>query len=239
MDGFSYINIFETKGIEYLAIITFLALLIPFWLLLNKKVKISSQIKKTSGILSLNILNIHRGLFYSKNHTWTHLEKSGTAKVGLDDLLLHFTGEVKLTCSKSPGEIVKKGEPLAEIDQKGKFLRIYSPVSGRISVINPLLHEHPGLINEDPYGKGWICKVQPLNWLEETRSYFLAEEAVKWTIEELERFKDFMALSIVKHSPEPALVILQDGGELSDKALSSMPVEIWQDFQDEFLNETI
>lgn len=239
MDGFIYTNIFETKGIEYLAIIAFLVLLIPFWLLLNKKAKISNQIRKASGILSANFLNIPRGLFYSKNHTWTHLEKSGTAKVGLDDLLLHFTGEVKLTYSKNPDEMVKKGEFLAEIGQKGKLLRIYSPISGRITLTNPILQENHKMLNEDPYGNGWICNIQPSNWVEETKYYFLAEEAVKWSSKELERFKDFMALSMVKHSPEPAMVILQDGGELSDNALSAMSGEVWQDFQDEFLNETI
>jgi glycine cleavage system H protein len=239
MDGFTYTNIFETKGIEYLAIIAFLVLLIPFWLLLNKKSKVSNQIRKASGLLTTNVLNIPRGLFYSKNHTWAHLEKSGTAKVGLDDLLLHFTGEVKLTCTKNPDEIIKKGDSLAEIDQKGKLLRIYSPISGRIMLANPLLPESPEVLNEDPYGKGWICKIQPTNWVEETKSYYLAEEAVKWSATELERFKDFLALSMVKHSPEPAMVILQDGGELSDKALSAMPREIWQDFQEEFLDQTL
>jgi glycine cleavage system H protein len=239
MDGFTYINIFETKGIEYLAIIAFLLLLIPFWLLLNKKAKNSNNIRKASGILSANFLNIPRGLFYSKNHTWTHMEKSGTAKVGLDDLLLHFTGEVKLNYLINEDETVKKGEFLAEIDQKGKLLRIYSPISGRISAINPSLRENPEMLNEDPFGKGWICKIQPTNWIEETNKYFLAEEAVKWSAKELERFKDFLVTSMMKYTAEPSMVILQDGGEISDNALSGMPGEIWEDFQDEFLNETI
>jgi glycine cleavage system H protein len=239
MDGFTYINIFETKGIEYLAIIAFLVMLIPFWLLLNRSSKRSNQIRKASGILSANFLNIPRGLFFSKNHTWAHLEKSGTAKVGLDDLLLHFTGEVKLTYSKNPDEMIKKGEFLAEIDQKGKLLRIYSPISGRITLTNPILQESPEMLNEDPIGKGWICKIQPTNWIEETKNYFLAEEAVKWSAKELERFKDFLVTSMMKYIAEPSMVILQDGGEISDKALSAMPVEIWEDFQDEFLNETI
>lgn len=239
MDGYTYINIFETKGIEYLAIIAFLILLIPFWLLLNKKAKISNQIYEASGILSDKILNIPQGLFYGKNHTWAHLEKSGTASVGLDDLLLHLIGEVRLTYFKNPDDTIKKGEFLAEINQKGKLLRIYSPISGRILLTNPLLQESPEMLNEDPYGKGWICKIQPANWVEETKSYFLAEEAVKWSSKELERFKDFLALSMVKHSPEPEMVILQDGGELCDKALSSMPGEIWQDFQHEFMNQSL
>jgi glycine cleavage system H protein len=239
MDGFSYNNIFETKGIEYLAIIAFLVLLIPFWLALNKKVKLTKHIRKASGILSASILKIPQGIFYSKNHTWTYLEKSGTAKVGLDDLLLHMTGEVRLNYSKNPDEIINKGEFLAEIDQNGKLLRIFSPISGKILHTNLLLHESPEMLNEDPYGRGWICKIKPTNWVEETKSYFLAEEAIKWSKKELEKFKDFLALSMGKYLPEPAMMMLQEGGELGDNALSEMPGEIWQDFQKEFLNYTL
>lgn len=239
MDGFTYVNIFETKGIEYLAIIAFLLLLIPFWLLLNRKTKISGHIRRASGILSANILSIPQGLFYSKNHLWTHLEKSGSAKVGMDDLLLHFTGEVKLNYFKNPDEIVKKGEIMAEIDQEGKRLRIYSPISGKFLLTNPLLNEYPEILNEDPYGKGWMCQIQPSNWVEETKSYFLAEEAITWSAKELVRFRDFLARTMGKYSEEPSMIALQDGGELSDKPLSLMPVEIWKDFQEEFMNESL
>ena len=48
MDGFSYNNIFETKGIEYLVVIAFFALLIPFWITLNKQAKITGQIQKST-----------------------------------------------------------------------------------------------------------------------------------------------------------------------------------------------
>jgi glycine cleavage system H protein len=239
MDGFTYINIFETKGVEYLAIIAFLVLLIPFWLLLNKKSIFSGQTGKGSGILSANILSIPQGLFYCKNHTWTYLEKSGPAKVGLDDLLVHLTGEVKLNYFKNPGEIVKKGEFIAEIVQNGKQLRINSPVSGKFLLTNPLLDENPELLNEEPYGRGWICKIQPANWIEETNSYFLAEDAITWSAKELVRFRDFLAKSAIKNSPEPSMLILQDGGEISNKPLSGMPEEIWQDFQEEFLDQNL
>ncbi len=90
------------------------------------------NIRKALGILTMDILKIPKGLFYSKNHTWTYLEKSGTAKVGLDDLLLHITGEVRLNYIKNPDEMVKKGETLAEVDQNGKLLRIFSPISGKM-----------------------------------------------------------------------------------------------------------
>ena len=56
MDGFTYINIFDTKGIEYLVIIGFLLLLIPFWRSLNKPLTVRAKVMSTLGVLSSNIL---------------------------------------------------------------------------------------------------------------------------------------------------------------------------------------
>jgi glycine cleavage system H protein len=236
MDGFSYNNIFETKGMEYLIIIAFLIMIIPFWIIINKEAGVSRQIHKALGILSAGILRIPQGLFYSKYHTWTHLEKSGNATVGMDDLLLHLTGEVKFRYLKEPGNFINKGELLADIEQNGKILQIYSPISGRIMNTNSMLYDKPGVLNEDPYEEGWIYKIKPSEWIAETNSYYLADEAIAWSKNELERFKDFLAISMVKYSPETSIVILQDGGELCDKPLSELPNEIWQDFQKSFLN---
>lgn len=235
MDGFSYSDIFATKGIEYLIIITFLTLLVPFWLLLNKEGKITGQLNKVLGVLSAAILRIPQGLFYSKNHTWMFMEKSGEAKVGLDDLLLHMTGQVKFTLSKNPGEMIRKGELLTEIAQNGKLLRIVSPVSGRIINSNALINENPGILNQDPYGRGWLYKIKPSNWIAETKTCYFAEEATSWSANELERFKDFVAGSMKNHTPEASVMILQDGGELYDHTLSALPREIWNDFEKEFL----
>ena len=236
MEGFSYSNIFDTKGIEYIVILLFFAVLVPFWILLNKQVIISKQIKRIMGILSASVLKIPQGLFFSKNHTWTHLERSGSAAVGLDDLLLHITGTVNFNHLKNPGEMICKGDLLTEIDQNGKILRIFSPISGKILASNTLLKLDPQLSSEDPYGKGWIYKIKPTNWVAETHSYYLAEEATQWSKKELERFKDFMAVSVEKYGANPSLTVLQDGGELREHVLSELPTEIWNDFQKEFLN---
>ena len=235
MDGFSYSDIFATKGIEYLIIIAFLVMLIPFWVVLNKQAKITRQIQKAFGILSAGILRIPQGLFFSKNHTWMYMEKSGSAMVGLDDLLLHITGEVKFSNHKNPGDLIRKGELLTEIDQNGKLLRILSPVSGKIMNLNSTINENPGILNEDPYGKGWIYKIKPSNWIAEAKACYFAEEATTWSATELERFKDFLAVSMKNYSPEPSMVILQDGGELRDHSLSAFSNEIWKDFEKEFL----
>jgi glycine cleavage system H protein len=236
MDGFSYSDIFATKGVEYLVIITFLGLLIPFWFALNKQERITVKVQKALSNLSAGILRIPHGLFYGQNHTWMYMEKSGTAKIGLDDLLLHITGEVEIRNVKHTGDIISKGDLLTEIDQNGKLLRIVSPVSGKITDINSTLNQSSAIRNEDPYGKGWIYKIKPSDWIGETTKCHFAEEATAWSAKELERFKDFLAVSMKNYSPETSMIILQDGGELRDHSLSELPVEIWKDFEKEFLN---
>jgi len=236
MDGYSYYNIFDTKGVEYLAIIAFLLLLIPFWLALNKNVVIREQIRKAMGVLTAAILKVPQGIFYSRNHTWAYLEKSGIAKIGLDDLLLHITGEVRIIHLKNPGDIVNKGDLLAEIDHNGKSLSVFSPISGTILNSNSLLNSNNELLNRDPYGKGWIYDVQPTNWVKEISSLYLAGEATAWIKKELERYKDFLAINVQKYSPGSSMIMLQDGGELIENSLSDMPDELWKDFQKEFLN---
>jgi glycine cleavage system H protein len=236
MDGFSYNNIFETKGIEYIIIIAFLLMIIPFWVMINRQISLKSQIRNAIGILSESILRIPKGLLFNRNHTWVHLGKSGVAEVGIDDFLLHVTGEVRIGGLKEPGSFIKKGDLLAGIDHNGKILKVYSPISGRVEKINSLLTDDPSAINGDPYEKGWICKINPARWTEETGSYYLADEALAWTKAELQRFKDFLAGSVRKYSPEASLVILQDGGELYDRPLSDLPDEIWHDFQKSFLD---
>ena len=236
MEGFTYNNIFETKGIEYLIIIGFLLLIIPFWIFINKQAAVKAKIKRAVGILSESILRIPKGLFYSKNHTWAHLQKSGNAIVGLDDFLLHITGEVRFKNLKVQGDFIQKGEIMAEVMQDGKTLQITSPLSGEIFGLNSLLNKNPSLLNEDPYGEGWLYSIRPTAWIRDTSSYFLADEAVAWSKKELLKFRDFMAESMKKQSPETAMLILQDGGELCDRPLSELPEAVWQDFQKSFLN---
>lgn len=238
MDGYSYTNIFDTKGIEYLVIIVFLIMIIPFWAIINRQSGLKEQLKNAFGTLSAGILRIPLGLFYSKNHTWTHLENSGEAKIGVDDLLLHITGVVSLNNLKVQGDKVVRGDVLTELTKDGKVLKILSPLTGVIVGANHILNDEPDILNKDPYGKGWIYKIKPTSWVTETSSYYLAEEAVSWSKKELERFKDFVAFSIHKHTPEASMVLLQDGGELCDKPLSELPAEVWNDFQESFLSKT-
>jgi len=235
MDGFSYQNIFETKGIEYLAIITFFLMLIPFWIILNRNEKIVARVRRTLGVLTSAIVRVPQGIFFGSDHTWTHLASSGDARIGIDDLLLHLTGEVKVKYLANPGDRIRKGDIMAILEQEGKRLEISSPISGEVVVSNKLLAKDPGILTEDPYSKGWLYKVKPENWIAETNNCYLAGEATWWIENELVRFRDFLSVSTAKLGPDKSMAILQDGGELRDNTLSDLPPEVWNDFQEYFL----
>ena len=100
MEGFTYTNIFETKGIEYLVILSFFALLIPVWLIMNRKTQ-QEKSGKLAGFVTADSIKIPQGLFFSKYHTWVYLGANGEAKVGVDDFLLHFTGDVTISHFRS------------------------------------------------------------------------------------------------------------------------------------------
>ena len=235
MEGFTYTNIFETKGIEYIIIIAFLIILIPFWIILNKDSRIVKRISNKLGVLTASLLKVPQGLFYSKNHTWAYLEKTGTAKVGLDDFLIKIVGDIKVNPLKFAGEKLSKGDVLAKLSQNGKHLLVHSPISGEIVNLNDSIRETPELLHEDPYGDGWLYVIKPSNWKNETQSFYLAEDASKWILNELTRFKDFLAISISKHSKEPSLLTFQEGGELRQNIMSELDDEIWNEFQESFL----
>ena len=235
MDAFTYKDIFDTKGIEYIIIIAFLFLIIVFWYLINRPLKIKENINSAIGFLNDKILRIPRGIFYSKNHTWAYLEPGGYAKTGIDDLLIHLVGPVKIKQTLSPGDKIKKGEIIAEIYQNEKVLNIKSTLSGEVVIINEQLVSNPTILNRDPYNKGWFIKIKPDNWVEETKDYIIADSAPQWFISEIHRFKDFIAHSGKKSSPVSSEIVLQEGGELIDFPLAGLPSETWKDFQKSYL----
>ena len=236
MEGFTYTNIFETKGIEYVIIIFFFLILIPFWLIMNRKSEAVKQIKQAVKALTTSALRIPKGLFYSKNHTWAFLEKSGNAKIGIDDFLLQIVGAFELNMLKNEGDNIGKGEVLAEIEQEGRRLQLLAPISGVIVGINSALAENAEIMEADPYGEGWMYAIQPSNWKVETSGFYFAEEAIKWMGNELQRLKDFLNVTLSKNDETPILVY-QEGGELQMNPLEGLNSKIWSDFQDEFLSQ--
>ena len=134
---------------------------------------------------------------------------------------------------------IKKGEILTQIVSEGRSLNIISPISGKVLEANPMLSDNASIIREDPYTRGWVYKIEASNWKADTTSFYVGEEAKQWLKLELDRFKDFISISLAKNHPESSLVIMQEGGELRDHPLHDLPKDVWQDFQKIFLDSEV
>ena len=196
---------------------------------------IDEDIEITSAFDENSIL-APKGIYFDKSHTWAFMQQDGNVKVGLDDFLQHVTGSITRIKMKEPGEKVRKGEKILTIIQNGKQLNISSPISGIIKEQNQTLTTNSSIVNAAPYAEGWVYLIEPKNWLREIQFLFMAEKYKEWLQEEFIRLKDFLAASIRSNTNAYAHVILQDGGELTDNVLADLGPEVWEDFQNNFID---
>ncbi len=99
------------------------------------------------------------GLKYSKEHEWVSTEES-VATVGITDHAQEQLGEIVYIELPSVGEKVSKDDPFGVVESVKAVSDIYAPVSGTVVAVNEDLPESPEVVNEDPYGDGWLIKVK-------------------------------------------------------------------------------
>lgn len=99
------------------------------------------------------------GLKYTKDHEWAKFEGS-TATIGVTDHAQRELGDIVFVELPKVGGKVEAGQSFGTIEAVKTVAELYSPVSGTIAEVNGALSGDAGVINQDPYGNGWIIKVQ-------------------------------------------------------------------------------
>jgi len=127
-------------------------------------------------------------LYYHKEHFWAKVE-GNTVTIGTTDFAQKLAGQIVYVELPSPGKDAEQGKPFGSMES-GKWVgRIYSPLSGKVESSNQDLEETPELINENPYEKGWICKINPSNLQEELKNLMKGEGLIPFMKSEIERVK--------------------------------------------------
>lgn len=104
-------------------------------------------------------MNFPKELLYSETHEWARLNDT-SATVGITDYAQHELGEIVYVELPEVGREVKLGDVVGTIESVKAVSDIYSPLSGRILEVNSELKSHPEYINQDPYHKGWIMRIE-------------------------------------------------------------------------------
>lgn len=98
-------------------------------------------------------------LRYTKEHEWVRLD-GHRARIGITDFAQDALGDVVYVDLPDVGAAVEADQPLGEVESTKSVSDVYSPVSGTIIERNPLIDDRPELVNEQPYGDGWLVIVE-------------------------------------------------------------------------------
>lgn len=123
-------------------------------------------------------------LKYTKEHEWLLVEGT-TAIVGITDYAQDRLGDVVYVELPAVGDKVSKEDAFGVVESVKAVSDIYAPVSGKVLEVNDDLPDNPNMINEDPYGDGWLIKVE-MNDAEEVAELMTAEEYKEYIAEEEE-----------------------------------------------------
>ena len=105
-------------------------------------------------------MNVPEDLRYSKDHEWARLE-GDRVRVGITDYAQDALGDVVFIELPEVGATVKLDESFSEVESTKSVSDVYAPVAGTIVEVNTDLADAPERLNEDPYGEGWICLIEP------------------------------------------------------------------------------
>ena len=106
-------------------------------------------------------MNVPADLRYSADHEWARLDGQGRVRVGITDYAQDALGDVVYVDLPAAGTQVIAGEPFGEVESTKSVSELYAPLSGVIIETNDILADSPEKLNEDPYGEGWICLIEP------------------------------------------------------------------------------
>ena len=105
-------------------------------------------------------MNVPEDLRYSTDHEWARRE-DGKVRVGITDFAQDTLGDVVFVDLPEVGATVSAGGTFGEVESTKSVSDLYAPVGGTVVEVNGELADAPNRINDDPYGEGWICVIEP------------------------------------------------------------------------------
>lgn len=124
----------------------------------------------------LNEIILPDELAYSQEHEWAKKD-NGVIRIGITDFAQDQLGDIVFVELPEEGAELGQGEEFGTLESVKAVSEVYMPVGGTIKAVNSELEEKPELVNQDPYGQGWLLEVTPkdpseLNSLMDKKGYF-------------------------------------------------------------------
>jgi glycine cleavage system H lipoate-binding protein len=237
-----FLSIYTAKSAEYLLAVSYLLLFIPFWRYVQSgrhaevvvgaaaaRAAVTAEAPRAAAPAAAVALPrpaagwffVPPGVHLHPGHTWARLEADGTVAVGLDDFAHKLVGPAAVQLP-ALGARVGQGEAAAEIGDEEETVGVVSPVDGTVVAVNP----SAGAL-EDPYGAGWLFKVDAPRFAANLRQLFDGHAAQRL-------LDDAGAALALRLSPEIGHV-LQDGGAPVHGLAKALAGDDWAELARSFL----
>jgi glycine cleavage system H lipoate-binding protein len=228
MESFKYVDLFATKGIEYLFIISFLLLLIVYWRYLNKPVMTAIKPALTKIKTSLvDWFTMADDYYYHQGHAWAVPEEKNVLRVGMDDFAQKLVGRASALQLPKVGDRLSQGEAGWKMNIDSRTISMLSPVEGEVIAVNQKVIDSPGILNETPYKDGWILKVKTDKMETNLKNLLSGKLAKAWMEETVEKVGN----AITGHGG----LVMQDGGQMISGFAKELDSENWETFAASFL----
>jgi glycine cleavage system H protein len=227
MEGFTYVDIFATKGIEYLLVISVLLLFIPFWRMVSRPARaIYEAAESVVPAISEWFKLPEEKVYYHQGHSWAMPESGNVVRVGIDDFAQKLVGKIDAIKFPQVGSEVTQGEKAWSLLVGSKAIDMLSPVDGKILDINESLLSSPENISKDPYGQSWLMKVQAPKITSNLKNLLSGGLARKW----MEGVRE----TLLARMNYNLGTVYQDGGVVVDGIARNLDRERWDEIVKEF-----
>jgi glycine cleavage system H protein len=106
-------------------------------------------------------VDVPEDLRYTADHEWARLEAGGRIRIGITDYAQDALGDIVFVQLPEPGKAYDSGATFSEVESTKSVSDVYAPLTGTVVEVNGELADAPQRLNEDPYGEGWICVIEP------------------------------------------------------------------------------
>ena len=227
MEGFTYVDIFATKGIEYMLVISGLLSFAFFWRFLRSPaVAIYREAENFVSAIGDWFRLPTEGIYFHQGHSWAAPEGGEIVRVGMDDFAQKLLGKIDAIKLPQVGSEVAQGEKGWSLLVDSKSIDMLSPVDGKIVEINEGLLRSPESIGKDPYGESWLMKVQAPKISANLKNLLSGGLARKW----MEGVRD----NLLARMNYNLGAVSQDGGVPVDGIARNLDRERWDEIAKEF-----
>jgi glycine cleavage system H lipoate-binding protein len=229
-------ELFGTKGIEYIIVVSFLLFLTAAWQLIRApRVQTAEAGRELRDAFRGTLRDLGlpaTDVFFHPGHAWARTtDGSDEVVVGWDDFARRLIGPADGFRLPAAGTRVSAGKPAWSIESGGRVLPMLAPVDGEVVEVNESVLGKPSLADRDPYGDGWLLRVRVPSSEPVRRNLLSGPLARSWA-----ELAEQSLQGIAAQAPEAAVgAVLADGGEPRDGLARTLAPANWEEVVEQFL----